>query len=158
VADRAAAVFEELLERPRSFRPGWPSRPRLALVGAPPELVAACEALAACDLLTSSEALSPGTYARRLDALRGGYDAVVAWAPGLEVPLPEAMGQLGAAWPGQALAVLSATAEGGEEAALSKAAPSKAGRAQGRPKTVTAGSGWDETAQRIVDAARAPCP
>jgi hypothetical protein len=166
VADRAAAVFEQLLARPRALRPGWPRRPRLALVAAPPELVASCEALASCDLLTASEALSTGTYARRLDALRGGYDAVVAWAPGLGAPLQEAIERLAVSWPGQAMAVLGATAP------TDGAAPFDTGlsgtglheglhkaRAKGvGPKTVKAASSWDETARRVVDAARAPCP
>ena len=63
------------------------------------------------------------------------------------------------------MGVLSATA-GGDGAVLSKASRSKVGRskvgrskageAQARPKTVAAGSSWEETARRIVDAARAP--
>ena len=38
VADKAAEVFEELLRRATTFRPGWRRRPCLALVGVPPEL------------------------------------------------------------------------------------------------------------------------
>jgi glycosyltransferase involved in cell wall biosynthesis len=100
VADKAAAVFERLLRRPRTVRPGWRKRPQLALVGAPPELAHATASLASLDRFRdpvgdADEPSPPGTGTGRpgtgpdrpvscrvlpqLDAWRGGYDAVVYW-------------------------------------------------------------------------------
>jgi glycosyltransferase involved in cell wall biosynthesis len=145
VADRAAAVFEDLLQRSRTSRPGWRRRPHLALVGAPVELVTSFEPVASYDVLTSSDALSPGTPTLQLDALRGGFDAVVAWVPGLDAPAGQAMGQLAASWPGRAIAVLQGPL-GADDATLSSSAL----------RVITAGPTWPETAQRVAHAAGQP--
>jgi len=177
VADRAATVFEGLLQRATLRRPGWRSRLQLALVAAPPDLVTATAALASCDSFeapdggtsdggTSDGGTSDGgTTVRparatedrpiswqaleKLDAWRGGYDAVVAWASGLGDHGLEMMEQLAAKWPGRCMLVFDREQARGERAVISQSdAPSLIALA------ARDGAGWDETASLVVDAAR----
>jgi len=100
VADKAAAVFEELLRRSLRYRPAWRKRLQLALVGVPSKLATALEPLASVDQFCGvSEVPSEGPLAEppdgpdcdgqpisyaalnSLDRWRGGYDAIVTWVP-----------------------------------------------------------------------------
>jgi glycosyltransferase involved in cell wall biosynthesis len=93
VADKAAQAFEELCQRRGGVRPGWRRRPHVALVGTPPELGDALRPLVSYDwfcALDESTETSPEIVFERvplpysalanLDAWRGGYDAIIAWA------------------------------------------------------------------------------
>jgi glycosyltransferase involved in cell wall biosynthesis len=100
VADKAAAVFEELLRRSLRYRPAWRKRPQLALVGVPAKLATALGPLASLDQFSgvsevpTEETLAgpsswpegedrPISYAAlsNLDRWRGGYDAIITWVP-----------------------------------------------------------------------------
>jgi hypothetical protein len=136
VADKLAAVYTELLGRSRRYRPGWPRRPRLALLGAPQELVAACEQTASVDPLSLRAPL------RRLDAWRGGYDAVVTWLEGQGARGFEVLEPLAANWPGRVIALVDPPTAGGDGSAISNQAVT----------FLPVGGDWDEMAQRIITA------
>jgi glycosyltransferase involved in cell wall biosynthesis len=178
VADRAAVAFEQLLRRASDRRPGWRRRPQLALVGVPGPLAGALAELAQCDRFTreahraadvAGEAVSElsATALRRLDAWRGGYDAVVSWldcdalegaAVGLgpeaggESPGPESPGATGLGgleelvpeWPGRATVVVAASSLLHEKAIISRLEALGA-------KVVRAGESWAETARLVVE-------
>jgi glycosyltransferase involved in cell wall biosynthesis len=89
VADRAAEVFGQMLQRASSRPPRWRRRPQLALVGLPSDLERALSEVADSDKFAPPESgpgsAGPGTVLawrllERLDAWRAGYDAVVLWA------------------------------------------------------------------------------
>ncbi len=101
VADKLAAVYRHLMGRSRRYRPGWPSRPRLALVGAPTGLVSACQAEAEVDTWGTRAPL------RRLAAWRGGYDGIVMWADGLPATAPEVVEELRADRPTPVIALVN---------------------------------------------------
>ncbi len=97
VADRAAEVFGQMLQRASSRPPRWRRRPQLALVGLPSDLERALSEVADSDKFAPPESgpgsagpgsAGPGTVLawrllERLDAWRAGYDAVVLWAKAL---------------------------------------------------------------------------
>jgi glycosyltransferase involved in cell wall biosynthesis len=179
VADKAANVFEELLRRASTYRPGWRRRPCLALVGVPSQLA---EALAAGTLSDAFErpaegddgeqgtgAAAPGRSPRaapdadnaqrpfpytaltRLDRWRGGYDAVVTWISGAEAHDMDFMERLASEWRGRAVALLDQERVGSEEAALSEF------ESPGIKVLLAGGSkAWDETAREIVEEAGRP--
>jgi glycosyltransferase involved in cell wall biosynthesis len=95
VADRAAQAFTDIWQRRGGERPAWRRRPHLALVDPPPELAHALLSVASFDTFSGpgderSSPPPPGSGDRpellplsvlaKLDAWRGGYDAIVAWA------------------------------------------------------------------------------
>ncbi|MGA3219871.1 MAG: glycosyltransferase family 1 protein [Acidimicrobiales bacterium] len=110
VADKAATAFEALAERWATSRPSWRRRPYLALVGTPPELGDAMRAFASYDwfctpgqrpergfgALRERLALSYNSLAK-IDSWRGGYDAVVGWAPTADEPALSVVEELRAA-------------------------------------------------------------
>jgi glycosyltransferase involved in cell wall biosynthesis len=134
VADKLAPVYEQLLRRSRRFRPGWRRHPRLALVGAPRELALACEVRAEVD------EVAPGAPLRRLDAWRGGYDAIVVWADAHPASSPELMEELAANFAGRAIA-LTGQPGGGRERALVP---------QGGVRVMAVEGDWQQTARDLV--------
>src|SRR5262249_12458508 len=155
---KAAAVFEELLQRRRGYSPGWRRHLYLALLGAPARLTTSLEPLARLDSFfvpgddpserphpdTSSSALPADTMST-LDRWRGGYDAVVAWWREEDDHDVETMAQLAASWPGRAVAVVNHHPDAGSGAVIS--------RLQGmglRVVPVSRGASWAKTAQRVV--------
>jgi glycosyltransferase involved in cell wall biosynthesis len=204
VADKAAAVFDELCGRSPERRPGWRRRPQLALIDIPHELALALAPFASCDGVTildgtdtaarppkrqesetagpetrgpetaapetaapetagpetaAPETAAPETGAPetmllswpslpRADAWRGGYDAAVAWADGLDEQAMVRMDQLAEQWRGRRIAVVRpglATAD--NDAAVSRL------EAAGF-LVVDAQDGWDATARNVVEGAR----
>ncbi|HTW07566.1 MAG TPA: glycosyltransferase family 1 protein [Acidimicrobiales bacterium] len=165
VADRAAAVLQQMLERAGRWRPGWRRRSRLALVGAPSELASALRPLADCDRFAApsvdygaDEAAPPtGTGAERalsfsalarLDAWRGGYDAVVAWADELGEEELGVMEAVAAGSPGPVIALV-----GQAGASTGPAVPSRLANLGLDIVRVQAGS-WDVAARTVAEAAR----
>ena len=159
VAERAATTFERLFRQASEWRPGWHRRPVLATVAVPPELGRALGPLADCDHFLGPFEVDEGPGGlrgqlawpalSRLDRWRGGYDAIVGWAANLNEQEMRALEQLGDQWPGRAIAVVAGglVAEGAAEL------PKLESRGL---KVVPEGSGWDETAQLVLEASRAP--
>ena len=170
VADKAAEVFEELLRRATTFRPGWRRRPCLALVGVPPELADALAPYSLSDNFerpaetgtptsrqtgetgeTGDERPLPYTALSRLDRWRGGYDAVVSWISGADERDMDVMERLASDWRGRAVALLDREHVGSEQAALSEF--------ESPGITVLLGGGdtsWDETARQVAEEAGRP--
>jgi glycosyltransferase involved in cell wall biosynthesis len=89
------------------------------------------------------------TALARLDPWRGGYDAVVGWAGGLDAPVMKTMEALAAEWPGRGMAVVPGGKGTGDRAALSKL--------KDLGLTVVhahVDEGWEATAHAVVEAAR----
>jgi hypothetical protein len=154
VADRAATAFEALAQRWGMTRPSWRRRPYLALVGTPPELGDAMRALASYDWFCSPGqrperrlgavrerlALSYGTLAK-LDSWRGGYDAIICWAPTADEPDLSVVEELASAWPDRTVVLVD------REAALARRAAVSEWEARGL-KVVAFGTGrsWERVA------------
>ncbi len=134
VADKLAPVYEQLLSRSRRFRPGWRRRPCLALVGAPQELAAACAARAEVD------EVAPGAPLHRLDAWRGGYDAVVVWTDGLPASSSDLLEELAVSFAGRMIALTRQPAGGNEGPVISPDGV----------RMMAAGGDWQRTAGDLV--------
>ena len=160
VAERATAVFEDLLRRAGTSPAGWRRRLRLALVDVPTELATAVAAQADCDIFggpVDDPELPPGAppgpmswaALSRLDAWRGGYDAVLGWADRLDEQAIWVMEQLATNWPGRSMAVVDREKATTEEAAISKL--ENLGL-----RVLPSAEGWEATANLVTKAARAP--
>lgn len=176
VADRAAAVFDELVDRPRALRPGWRHKPCVALVGAPAELATAVGRLAFCDRFDLPPAATPtagaggGGPARpgsgrppravdedpepvpayealaKLDLWRNGYDAVIGWFPHRAKHDARAMEVLARDWRGRTVLLVGDAPAAGAAARVKKAG--------GRVLALSPGAGWESTARLVITAAR----
>jgi len=162
VAGRAAKVFEDLARRAAMPQARWRTRPRLATVGAPPQLARALRPLAECDQFLGPFEVEDSQAARRrsrplswsalgrLDRWRGGYDAVVGWGSNLNEQGMRDMEQLANALPGRAVAVVAADGPGPDEHAISKL------ESWGVQAVFAGGAGgWERTAQLVVKASQA---
>jgi len=174
VADKAAVVFEELLQRPARYRPGWRRRPYLALVGLPDGLAEAFSTYARVDRFRrpldgneagadpdapGGDALPPGAEAgsagaelpyaalHRLDRWRGGYDAVVGWVPDAGARDLEVMEELAAGWPGRTVALFDRERAATDDTGF----PKLDAMTVHLPSDATS---WEETARRVAEAAQ----
>lgn len=124
VADRAAAVFESMMQRAERWRPAWRTKPQVALVGAPEALAQALGRWATVERFGVPHGSQDGhnvlAYAtlRRLDAWRGGYDAIVGWCDGSGRAARRVAKTLGRQWPRRAVVVLAP--EAGDQAAIAE--------------------------------------
>jgi hypothetical protein len=158
VADRAATAFEALAQRWGTSRPGWRRRPYLALVGTPPELGDAMRGFASYDWFCNPGqrperrlgavrerlALSYGSLAR-LDSWRGGYDAVVAWAPNADEPQLSVVEELARTWPDRAVVLVE------RDAALARPGVVSGWEARGlKVVAFGTGAGWGTTAEVLA--------
>ena len=177
VAARAAAALGEMAARPGRLRPRWRKEPALALVGAPQELALATAPLAMVDLFGNpgEEPVGP-TGARlalsapadsrppalpagaepfpfqalnRLDAWRGGYDAVVGWTGEPDGEGRVRMEKLAALAPGRCIALVRA-----ETVSAGKAMVSALGEVGAKVISLPAGADWEESARLLVSAVR----
>ena len=154
VADKAATAFEELARRWGTSRPLWRRRPYLALVGTPPELGDAIRPFASYDWFCGSGqrperrhgavrerlALAYSTLPK-LDSWRGGYDAVVAWAPGAEGPELDVVEEVARNWPDRAIVLVD------RDVALERREVISEWEAAGlKIVAFAAGPGWERTA------------
>jgi hypothetical protein len=186
VADKAAVAFEELLRRSLRYRPGWPKRPHLALVGAPAKLATALEPLATLDLFSG---IAPGPSGERLsvpadgpekagkpisyealstlDRWRGGFDAIVTWVPagpgspgadgsGPDEPYLGGMEALARTWPGRTVALVYEQLYSAAGTLSELPIGARLEAAGMTVVPVTDGANWDEIARRVAGAARAP--
>ncbi len=162
VADSAAAAFGALGQRWRTARPAWRRRPYLALVGTPPELGDALSGFASFDwfcvpgqrpdrrlgAVRERLALSYGSLAR-LGSWRGGYDAVVAWAPSAEEPELSVVDELAQAWPGRSVVLVD------RDVAPLRQAVVAGWEARGlKVVAFGPGAGWEATAAALARRAR----
>ena len=158
VADKATAVFEQLLQKVGRFRPGWRRRPQLALVGVPDELAEALSAYASVDRYVShahangdeapaGDGALPLTALRKLDPWRGGYDAVIGWVPGTGEQDAEVVEQLAADWPGRVVALFDQEQAGAARKPFSTPGVSTI-------DVPSDPSSWGETARRVAEAAQ----
>jgi glycosyltransferase involved in cell wall biosynthesis len=176
VVEKAAARFQELLERQAKAPARWRQKPELALVDLPSPISEALGALASCDRFRPpGEELAPGAgqlsfgALRKLDPWRGGYDAVVGWVAA-RVFEPEGNGdganeggatsaghgtrtmeQLAAEWPGRAIALLERSGALQDKATISRLENLGV-------KVVPVTEGYDEAARLVVEAAGWRCP
>jgi glycosyltransferase involved in cell wall biosynthesis len=171
-ADRAAAGFDEMHHRAAVFSPGWRHRPRLALVALPTPLATALAPLADCDRFAAPSDAAPDVAApddgrkqqvdgraedrplvwaamSRLDAWRGGYDAVVSWAGSMGPPVMSTMEQLASGWPGRGIAVVDRAPVRASRRALSRLE-----RSGLTVLSIEGGTSWDEKARQVVEGAR----
>jgi hypothetical protein len=154
VADKAATAFEALARRWGTSRPVWRRRPYLALVGTPPELGDAVRPFASSDwfcgpgqrpqrglgAVRERLALSYGTLPK-LDSWRGGYDAIVAWAPSAEGAELEVVEELACKWPGRIVVLVE------RDVALARGEVVSGWEAKGiKVIAFTTGPGWERTA------------
>lgn len=184
VADKAAAAFEELLQRSLRYRPGWRQRPHLALIGVPAKLSTALEPLASLDRFSglrqgaSGKPLEeradwpegegkPISHAalRALERWRGGYDAIVTWVPSWagrggtgtlspQGPYLEAMEELLDDWPGRTVALVYEQLDG---AGVTSSMEPIAPRLEGagvRVLRISESTSWDDVARLVAEAAR----
>ncbi|HTV11818.1 MAG TPA: glycosyltransferase family 1 protein [Acidimicrobiales bacterium] len=160
VADKVAAVFEQLLQRASRLPAGWRSRLQVATVGAPPQLAEALAAVGDCDHFEgpfdfdgndgdAKPTLLSWPALARLDRWRGGYDAVVSWAPSLSEQHMMALEQLGMAWPDKSVAVVPEGAPGVDEQAISKL------ETWGLKVVPASPERWEEVARQVVGVAQA---
>jgi glycosyltransferase involved in cell wall biosynthesis len=115
VADRAAAVFEQMIRLASQLPPRWRKRPELALVEPPAGLDEALGGLASCDTFGLAGSSGKGLSWRalpQLDEWRGGYDAVVFFLQGNSRSLKE-IERFAATWRGLAIAVGSGVSASG---------------------------------------------
>jgi glycosyltransferase involved in cell wall biosynthesis len=149
VADRAAAVFQDMERQAEHHRPAWRSRPELALVGPPAGLARAVGELAGVECFSppgpAHTRPAPGAMAYsllpRLDPWRGGYDAIVCWVDG-PARAKQALA-LAEDWPGRLVALVAEKGTGPAEAS---------GLREGGARVVRSGQDWASTAQRLVAA------
>jgi hypothetical protein len=154
VADKAATAFEALAQRWASSPPPWRRRPYLALVGTPPELGDALRAFASYDWFCSPGqrrerpfgavrdrlALSYSSLSK-LDSWRGGYDAVVGWAPTADEPALSVVEELALIWPDRTVVLVD------RGAALARRAVIAEWEARGlKVVAFGTGTGWERTA------------
>lgn len=182
VADRAATVFEGLMEQAEQHRPAWRARPQLALVGAPPELADALGRLAAVDLFkapgaeggddegvegdgvegvahdgTGNEGRRAMAYATlaRLDPWRGGYDAIVCWVADGHGTSAKAAAALAEEWPGRVVAVLAHPHQANRaQGAVGVGAGDRLWLAEAGVMVVLAVEGWAATADGALAAVK----
>jgi glycosyltransferase involved in cell wall biosynthesis len=112
VADRAAAVFEEMLRLASKLPPRWRKRPQLAVVAPPASILGALGELASCDTFSFAGSEKGALAWRTLPALdrwRGGYDAVVFFPSGNSDRQLKQIGRFGATWRGLSIAVAKGT-------------------------------------------------
>lgn len=165
VAERAAEVFGAMLLRAQESPPGWRSRPQLALVDPPARLAGALAPWADCDTFRSpadgaehsaDEHSAPEHSAKglswsalaHLDPWRGGYDAVVGWAGGLDDRGP-ALSELATEWRGRAIVVVGEEAAGPQLTAISRLE-----RSGLRVVRWAKDGDWEATARLVVEAVR----